>query len=227
MTNGTAFISTKIDELGDVNLGAVEEFERVTERLLFYEKQRGDLQQARQDLLEVIAEIDDLTVERLDQAFTAVNREFTAMFTRVFGGDGHAELLWTDPDDILNSGLEVLARLPGKRAQNILLLSGGERAMTTITLLLAMFKVKPSPFCLLDELDAPLDEANLRKYVELLREFSAVSQFIVITHNPETARAADALYGITMQEPGVSRVYSYRLPADDEPDAYDEAEAAD
>ncbi|MBI2301188.1 MAG: chromosome segregation protein SMC [Armatimonadetes bacterium] len=206
----------ELAELGDVNLGAIEEFERVTEQLLFYERQKADLEEARDDLMEVIAEIDGVTRERLAEAFTAVNREFKALFLRVFGADGEAALQWSDPEDILDSGLEVLVRLPGKRVQHLLLLSGGERAMTTITLLLAMFRVKPSPCCLLDELDAPLDDANLRKYRDLLREFSAGSQFIVITHNPETTRVANTLYGITMEEPGVSRAYSYRPPAETE-----------
>lgn len=206
----------EMEAMGDVNLGAIDEFERISEQLLFYEKQRADLREAKDDLLTVIAEIDEVTREKLAEAYRDVNREFGVLFKRVFGEDGEASLEWTDPDEILDSGLEVLVRLPGKRAQTLLLLSGGERAMTTITLLLAMFKVKPSPFCLLDELDAPLDEANLRKYRELLREFSATSQFIVITHNPETTRVANALYGITMEEPGVSRAYSYRPPASDE-----------
>jgi chromosome segregation protein len=198
--------------LGDVNVGAIEEYERVTERIAFYERERADLIQARDDLLLVMAEIDVVSRERLAEAFVAVNREFALLFKRVFGPEGEAGLAWCDPDNFLESGLEVLVQLPGKRRQNLLLLSGGERAMTTITLLLAMFRVKPTPFCLLDELDAPLDEANLRKYRELLEEFSRQSQFIVITHNPETSRAADTLYGITMSEPGVSRAFSHRPP---------------
>ncbi|MCC7491598.1 MAG: chromosome segregation protein SMC [Fimbriimonadaceae bacterium] len=211
-----AMLRAEMTALGDVNLGAVEECERLGGQLEFYEQQRTDLETARGDLLRVIEEIDELTVGRLATAYEAVNREFGALFQRIFGPSGEARLSWCDPRAILESGLEVMVRLPGKRLQSILLLSGGERAMTTVTLLLAMFKVKPSPFCLLDELDAPLDEANLRKYRELLREFSRESQFIVITHNPETTRAADLLYGITMPEPGVSRAFSYRPPAEDE-----------
>lgn len=207
--------------MGDVNLGAIDEYDRISQQLVFYRKQQSDLESARDDLLCVIDEIDQVTEGRLGEAFERVNEEFGKLFERIFGSDGEASLSWTDPARKLESGVEVMVRLPGKRTQNILLLSGGERAMCTITLLLAMFRVKPSPFCLLDELDAPLDEANIRKYVALLREFGQQSQFIVITHNPETTRAADILYGITMPEPGVSRAYSHRPPADDE--AADEA----
>ena len=206
-----------IAALGDVNVGAIDEFERVGERIIFYERERGDLERARNDLLLVMAEIDVVSRERLAAAFAAVNREFEVLFKRVFGRDGEAALTWSDPDNFLESGLEVHVRLPGKRTQHLTLLSGGERAMTTVTLLLAMFRVKPTPFCLLDELDAPLDDANLRKYRELLREFSRQSQFIVITHNPETTRAADTLYGITMEEPGVSRAYSHHPPPEEVP----------
>jgi chromosome segregation protein len=201
-------------DLGDVNVGAIEEYDRVVARIEFYEHERADLLKAREDLLLVMAEIDVVSRERLATAFEAVNREFDVLFKRVFGAEGQGRLAWSDADNFLESGLDVLVQLPGKRAQNLLLLSGGERAMTTITLLLAMFRVKPTPFCLLDELDAPLDEANLRKYRELLEEFSAHSQFIVITHNPETTRAANTLYGITMQEPGVSRAFSHRPPSE-------------
>jgi len=202
--------------MGDVNLGAIDEYERISQQLVFYRKQKEDLEEARDDLLCVIAEIDEVTEVRLAEAFERVNEEFGKLFERVFGSDGQASLSWTEPEKKLESGVEVMVRLPGKRTQNIMLLSGGERAMCTITLLLAMFRVKPSPFCLLDELDAPLDEANIRKYVALLKEFGQHSQFIVITHNPETTRAADILYGITMPAPGVSRAYSHRPPAEDE-----------
>lgn len=202
-----------IGELGDVNVGAIEEYDRVTERIVFYEREKADLQRARDDLLLVMAEIDVVSRERLAQAFEAVNREFDTLFKRVFGTEGTGALAWCDPDNFLESGIEVMVQMPGKRTQNLTLLSGGERAMTTITLLMSMFRVKPTPFCLLDELDAPLDEANLRKYRELLDEFAQSSQFIVITHNPETTRAANTLYGITMAEPGVSRAYSHRVTA--------------
>ena len=202
-----------IAALGDVNVGAIEEYDRVTERIVFYEREKADLERARDDLLLVMAEIDVVSRERLAQAYEAVNREFDTLFKRVFGDDGSGSLVWCDPDNFLESGIEVLVQMPGKRTQNLTLLSGGERAMTTITLLLSMFRVKPTPFCLLDELDAPLDEANLRKYRELLDEFAETSQFIVITHNPETTRAANTLYGITMAEPGVSRAYSHRVAA--------------
>ncbi len=220
-------LRAQMEALGDVNLGAIEEFERLTQQLRFYDRQKADLEAARDDLLLVIADIDAVTTTRLADAFVAVNREFDQLFRRVFGDEGEAGLVWTDPENLLDSGVEVLVRLPGKRTQNILLLSGGERAMTTVTLLLAMFRVKPSPFCLLDELDAPLDDANLRKYRELLREFSTHSQFIVITHNPETTRAADVLYGITMQEPGVSKAFSYRPPSEDEVEPDESFRAAD
>lgn len=220
-------LRAEMDEMGEVNTGAIEEYERITERLRFYDRQRQDLEEAREDLLQVIAEIDGVTEGRLVNAFDRVNLEFGKLFGRVFGDEGAAALSWTTPDTPLESGIEVSVRLPGKRTQSIMLLSGGERAMTTVTLLLAMFRVKPSPFCLLDELDAPLDEANIRNYRGLLREFSANSQFIVITHNPETTRVADTLYGITMPEPGVSRAYSHRLPAEEETRPADAIRAAD
>ncbi len=214
-------LRAEITALGEVNLGAIDEYERVTQRLAFYAAQRGDLEVAGANLQAVIDEIDGVTSVRLRETFERVQAAFGELFGRVFGPGGQAGLRWTDPADPLGSGIEVEVVLPGKRRQCIVLLSGGERAMTTVTLLLAMFRVKPSPFCLLDELDAPLDDSNIRKYGELLRDFAAESQFIIITHNPQTTRAADVLYGVTMQEPGVSKVLSHRPP--DETGAADAA----
>lgn len=197
-------------EMGDVNVGAIEELQRLTDRLQFLREQRADLEQAKVQLKQVIAEIDETTKEQFLKTFRAVAREFEALFRRIFG-DGSTELVLTEPTDLLNTGIEIVVQMPGKRRQNLLLLSGGERAMTAIVLLFAMFRVKPSPFCVLDELDAPLDDLNVLKFTELLTEFAPLSQFIVITHNKYTMEAADVLYGITMAEAGVSSRCAYRF----------------
>jgi len=203
-------LQTAMRDLGDVNLGAIEEYQRLTERLEFLREQRRDLEGARAKLQQIIAEIDDTTKEQFITTFKAVSVEFQDLFRRLFGG-GKTELVLTEPGDLLNTGIEVLVQLPGKRQQNLLLLSGGERALTAIALVFAMFRVKPSPFCVLDELDASLDDTNVVKFSELLTEFAAQSQFIVITHNKATMEASDVLYGITMAEPGVSTRCSYRF----------------
>jgi chromosome segregation protein len=203
-------LQTALREMGDVNVGAIEELQRLTDRLQFLREQRADLERAKVQLKQVIAEIDDTTKHQFLETFQAVGREFEALFRRIFG-QGSTELVLTEPADLLNSGVEILVQMPGKRRQNLLLLSGGERAMTAIVLLFAMFRVKPSPFCVLDELDAPLDDVNVLKFTELLQEFASLSQFIVITHNKYTMEAADVLYGVTMAEPGVSSRCSYRF----------------
>ena len=200
--------------MGPVNLGAIEEQRRLQERLEFLREQQRDLEQARAKLKQVIAEIDATTKSSFLTTFRAVAREFNALFRRLFGADGDTELVLTTPEDLLNTGVEVIVQLPGKRRQNLLLLSGGERALTAIALLFAMLRVKPSPFCVLDEIDAPLDDANIGKFTQLLREFAQQSQFLVITHNKLTMEVCDTLYGVTMAEPGVSQVVSYRFPQD-------------
>jgi len=199
-----------IDELGHVNLGAIEEFERVSTRLRFLKDQREDLLQAKQTLLNVINEMDEEVRKRFGDVFERVREQFQIVFKQLFGG-GHADLQLTDPNDLLYSGVDILAQPPGKKLQQLSLLSGGERALTAIALLFAILKVRPVPFCVLDEVEAALDDANVDRYADFLRNFSRETQFIVVTHRKGTMEQADVLYGVTMQESGVSKLVSVRL----------------
>jgi chromosome segregation protein len=199
--------------MGQVNTGAVGEYERLTERYEFLAAQRADLETGRLSLLATIAEIDDSTRGVFMETFEAVRTEFDSIFTRLFDG-GATKLILTSPDDLLDTGIEIIAQPPGKKAQLLSLLSGGERALTATALLFAFLAVKPSPFVLLDEVDAPLDGANVEKFTRLVRDFSGRSQFLLITHNPVTMEAAPTWYGVTMKEPGISSVLSYRVPAE-------------
>jgi len=209
--NEVARLRREIRQMGQVNTGAVEEYERLTERYEFLAGQRADLEKARESLLETIAEIDASTRGVFMQTFQAVSEEFARLFARLFGG-GTTRLILTDPDDLLETGIEVIAQPPGKKPQHLSLLSGGERALTAVALLFSFLAVRPSPFVVLDEVDAPLDGANVEKFVELVREFIDRTQFLIITHNPTTMEAAPRWYGVTMQEPGISRILSYRVP---------------
>jgi len=197
--------------MGDVNTGALEEWEQTRTRHEFLSTQRADLDEARAKLLQAIREIDDSTRGVFMETFQAVSVAFGEIFARLFGG-GQTDLVLTDPHDLLETGIDVLVQPPGKKRQNLALLSGGERALTAAALLFAFLKVKPSPFCVLDEVDAPLDGANVERFADLLREFGVRSQFIIITHNPTTMEAAPLWYGVTMQEPGISRVLSMAVP---------------
>jgi len=199
-----------IKELGTVNLGAVEEYDRVRQRLEFLSGQRADLMQARDDVMRIIAEIADTTRSRFMDTFERVAMEFEEIFTRLFEG-GSTKLIITDPNDPLESGIDVHVQLPGKRAQNLLLLSGGERALTTVAFIFALLRVRPSPFVVLDEIDAPLDESNVGRYANILREFAERSQFIIITHNTHAMQHANTHYGVTMEQAGVSKLLSMRL----------------
>jgi len=199
----------EIRQMGNVNTGAAEEYQRLTERYEFLQKQRTDLEAAREDILQAIQEIDASTRDLFLQTFGAVQQAFQEVFTRLFGG-GKAELELTQPHNLLETGVEILVQPPGKRRQNLVLLSGGERALVAIALMFAFLQVKPSPFCVLDEVDAALDGANVEKFAEMLRDYARHSQVIIITHNPVTMECADVWYGVTMQEQGVSRVISYR-----------------
>lgn len=201
----------EIKSLGAVNVGAIEEYERVSERWRFLTDQRRDLEEAKKRLLTAIAEIDDATRGVFVETFEAVGKSFSQFFTRLFGG-GTTELVMTDPDDVLETGIEIMAQPPGKKRQSLTLLSGGERALTATALLFAFLEVRPAPFCVLDEVDAPLDGANVEKFADLLRDFGQQSQFIVITHNATTMEAAPLWYGVTMQEPGISRGISMKVP---------------
>ncbi|RID87203.1 chromosome segregation protein SMC [Peribacillus asahii] len=208
-------IKLAIDELGNVNLGAIDEYERVSERYEFLLNQKDDLQQAKDTLLQVIHEMDEEMTRRFSETFYAIRDQFGQVFKALFGG-GRAELKLTDSLNLLETGVEIVAQPPGKKLQNLSLLSGGERALTAIALLFSILKVRPVPFCVLDEVEAALDEANITRFSQFLRKFSEETQFIVITHRKGTMEGADVLYGITMQESGVSRLVSVRIEETEE-----------
>ena len=196
--------------LGEVNLGALEEYEDLARRHRELDEQRTDLEASVSSIRSAIAKMNRTCRQRFRDAFDKVNDNFQEAYPRLVGG-GAARLSLTDEDDLLETGVEIFVQPPGKRLQNLTLLSGGEKAMTAIALLIALFRVKPSPLCVLDEVDAPLDEANGARFNEMLREMAALSQFVVITHNRKTMEVADTLYGVTMVKPGVSRLVSVKL----------------
>lgn len=196
--------------LGTVNLAAEEEYETLTKRLSFLKEQVADLSQAKDKLMEMISELDETIKERFFETFEKVKVEFRQAFTHLFNG-GTAELHLSDPDDLLNTGVDINAQPPGKKLQKLTLMSGGEKALTALALIFSFLKVKPSPFYILDEIDAPLDEANVERYASYVREFCSTSQFIIITHRKGTMAEADALYGVTMEESGVSKLISYKF----------------
>jgi chromosome segregation protein len=208
-------VQQRLDEMGPVNLVAIEEYEETEQRFQFLSKQHDDLVQAKAQLLEVINRINTQTQEMFRQTFEQIRDSFRLMFTEVFGG-GKADLVLVDENDLLESGIDIVARPPGKQLQSISLLSGGEQTMTAVALLFSIYQVKPSPFCVLDELDAPLDESNINRFIRVLQRFLARSQFIIITHNKRTIGMADVLYGVTMQEHGVSKIVSVRFHKSDE-----------
>jgi chromosome segregation protein len=199
-----------VEELGEVNLMAIEEYAGMEQRHGFLAAQKDDLEESLQDLQQAINRINRTTRKRFLETFTLVNEKFQEVFPRLFCG-GKAELRLTDEQDLLETGIEIIVQPPGKKLSNVMLLSGGEKALTAVALIFAIFLIKPTPFCLLDEVDAPLDDANIGRFNEMVREMSAISQFIIITHNKATMAVADTLYGITMEEPGASRLVSVRL----------------
>lgn len=203
-----------IQALGEVNLGSIEEFERLRERYQFFIEQKSDLQEAKAALYEMIREMDQVMTERFKETYEAVRVQFHQVFAELFGG-GRADMILTDPDDLLTTGIDIIAQPPGKKLQHLGLLSGGERALTAIAILFAILKVKPVPFCMLDEVEAALDEANVHRFAHFLKEFSNETQFIVITHRKGTMEGADMLYGITMEESGVSKLVSVKLEEKD------------
>ncbi|MDZ5474371.1 chromosome segregation protein SMC [Bacillus sp. 31A1R] len=203
-------IKLAIEELGTVNIGAIEEYERVSERYEFLLEQKNDLQEAKDTLFQVIEEMDEEMKKRFEQTFYGIRSHFESVFQALFGG-GRADLRLTNPEDLLNTGVEIVAQPPGKKLQNLGLLSGGERALTAIALLFSILKVRPVPFCILDEVEAALDEANVYRFSQYLKRYSHETQFIVITHRKGTMEEADVLYGVTMQESGVSKLVSVRL----------------
>jgi len=206
----------KIENMGAVNMMALEEYNECEQRFSFLTRERDDLLQSITDTQQAIKELDLITKERFEQAFAAINTNFTTAFHTIFGG-GTAEMRLTEADSSGDAGIDIVASPPGKRLQNVLLLSGGEKAMTALALLIAIFKYQPSPFCILDEVDAPLDEANVGRFTKLIADMSAQTQFIVVTHNRKTMETGSVLYGVTMQEPGVSKLVSVRWEGDAEP----------
>ena len=199
-----------INELGDVNVGSIKEFERVNERYTFLNTQREDLVKASEDLLEIITDLDETMKKRFSETFKRVNDEFGKVFKQLFKG-GKAELILTDPEDMLNTGVDLNACPPGKSLKNLTALSGGEMTLTAIALLFSILNIRVVPFCILDEVEAALDDANVASFGEYLQDYKNKSQFIVITHKKKTMEYANTLYGITMQESGVSKLVSVRL----------------
>ncbi len=207
-----ADLKLRIDELGNVNLNAITEMEEADQRVTFLKTQEKDLLDAKEQLGQAIVQLDQLSVTRFTETFEKVREHFRETFRRLFGG-GRAEITLENPADVLESGIDIVARPPGKEPRSIGLLSGGEKTLTAVALLFAVFRAKPSPFAILDEVDAALDEANIRRLVTLLAEFTKESQFLVVTHAKTTMEAADMLYGVTMEEPGVSKRVAVRLGA--------------
>jgi chromosome segregation protein len=203
-------LQKKVDDIGPVNLVAIEEYEESEQRHSFLQAQYDDLVKAKSELVEVINRINTETKSLFVETFEKIRTNFQAMFTEMFGG-GRADLKLTEGEDVLEAGIDIVARPPGKQLQSISLLSGGEQTMTAVALLFSIYQVKPSPFCVLDELDAPLDESNINRFTAVLKRFLDHSQFVVITHNKRTISMADVLYGVTMQERGVSKIVSVRF----------------
>lgn len=203
-------LKKRCDSYGAVNLVAIEEFEELKQRFEFLTKQQSDLLTARESLMQTIQKINRTTRQMFADTFTRVNEEFKIYFRMLFGG-GEAELILLDPENALESGIDIVARPPGKKPQHISLLSGGEKTLTAIALIFGVFKVNPSPFCVLDEIDAALDESNVGRFGNLLKEFAKIAQFIIITHNKKTMECADVMYGVTMPERGVSRLVSVKF----------------
>jgi len=203
-------LKAKIDRLGPVNMMAIEQFDELETRHVFLTTQRKDLVDSIAQTAEAIKRIDETTKVRFNEAFLAIQQNFQVTFSTLFGG-GRAGLTLLDENDPLESGIDIVASPPGKRLQSVQLLSGGEKALAAIALMFAIFRYKPSPFCLLDEIDAPLDDANVGRFVEMLRSMLDRTQFILITHNRRTMEIANRLYGVTMEEPGVSKLISVQL----------------
>jgi chromosome segregation protein len=202
----------KLEAMGPVNMMALEEYRETAERHTFLDTQRKDLISSIENTTATIREIDEVSRQKFQEAFTKINDNFQATFKKLFGG-GHAFMKLTDEENSAESGIDVVASPPGKRLQSVLLLSGGEKALTALALLVGIFQYTPSPFCILDEVDAPLDEANIGRFTELVKEMSIKTQFVLITHSKKTMSIAPVLYGVTMQEPGVSKLVSVRFGA--------------
>jgi chromosome segregation protein len=201
---------TRLENMGPVNMMALEEYKETAQRHDFLETQRQDLLQSIENTQNTIREIDTISRQKFEEAFNIINENFGRSFSKLFGG-GQGFMRLTDLENSMESGIDVVASPPGKKLQNVLLLSGGEKALTALALLVGIFQYQPSPFCILDEVDAPLDEANVGRFTELVREMSVQTQFIIITHSKKTMSMAPVMYGVTMQEPGVSKLVSVRF----------------
>ena len=204
------YLQERIRTMGEVNLVAIEEFEETEQRRRFLAEQYEDLVEAKKQLTNLIARIDAETQAMFLDTFEKIRRSFRELFVEAFGG-GRADLYLVDKNNVLESGIEIVARPPGKTPQSIQLLSGGEQTMTAVALLFAIYQIRPSPFCVLDELDAPLDEANIDRFIHILRRFLDRSQFIIVSHNKRTIAMGDVIFGVTMEEHGVSKIVSVRL----------------
>ncbi len=205
-----AILREKMAKIGDVNLAAIDELSQLKERFAFLKIQKADLERSIESLTVAIRKINATTRERFASTFSAVNEKFQRIFPRVFRG-GKGKLVLTKPEDLLETGIDIVAQPPGKRLQNINLLSGGEKALTAIALMFAIFEHRVPPFCVLDEVDAPLDDQNTQRFLWLVKEMSKQTQFILITHNKGTMEVANNMYGITMEDPGVSRLVSVKM----------------
>ena len=204
------YLRKRIESLGPVNAMAEDEYVAAQERFAFLTDQKADLEAAIADLRQAIAKMDRESRRRFKETFDAVNGKFKEIFPTLFRG-GRAELVLTNPDDLLNTGVDIQVQPPGKRLQSMTLLSGGEKALTAVSLIFSIFVLKPTPFSILDEVDAPLDEANVGRFARIVHQLSETSQMIVITHSRRTMEAADVLYGVTMEEPGASKMVNVRL----------------
>jgi chromosome segregation protein len=200
-------MKSRVESMGPVNMMALEEYNECEQRFGFLGRERQDLLQSITDTQQAITELDQVSRQKFEEAFAVVNSHFAAAFHTLFGG-GTGQMRLSEPDTSGDAGIDIVAQPPGKRLQNVLLLSGGEKALTALALLIAIFRYQPSPFCILDEVDAPLDETNVGRFAQMVSEMSVDAQFIVVTHNRRTMEMASALYGVTMQEPGVSKIVS-------------------
>jgi chromosome segregation protein len=215
-------LKMRIESMGPINMMALDEYNECEQRFTFLSRERDDLLQSITDTQQAITELDLVCRQKFEEAFHAINAHFATAFHTLFGG-GTGEMRLSEPDSSGEAGIDVAAQPPGKRLQNVLLLSGGEKALTAIALLIAVFRYQPSPFCILDEVDAPLDESNVGRFTQMIHEMGAGTQFIVVTHNRRTMEMASVLYGVTMQEPGVSKLVSVRW---DEPAEQQQVAAA-
>jgi chromosome segregation protein len=210
-------IEEQLRRLGNVNMEAMDELKEAEERNDFYARQETDLLKARRTLGDAITRIENETRRMFVSTFEAIRVNFQRLFRRLFGG-GSADILLTNPEDPLNSGVEIIAKPPGKEALPIAMRSGGERAMISVAMMFAVYETNPAPYAILDEVDAPLDEANVDRFCSVVEEYAKVSQFVIITHHKKTMAACDTLYGVTMQEPGTSTKVSVDLRTSDEPE---------